>query len=160
MHFVLPEDLFSRPRMFGYEIDEDEWEGYSRKYRRDKGEPSDDERTEIDSGAHLTFTFALLRRRSGIKYVQIEWCLPEEYSEETAREAIRRPCTSSAASASTSSMTPSEYRAEQLFPVLMLFRMTHHEKILKRPTQKQVDILSVELGREPKWFVDALELDL
>lgn len=44
-----------------------------------------------------------------------------------------------------------------MFMILMVFMVTRYKKILKRPSQMQIDCLTTELHCEPEWYVDAEE---
>lgn len=46
-----------------------------------------------------------------------------------------------------------------MFMILMVWMVTRYKKVLKRPTQKQIDVLTMELGCQPEWYVDAEEDD-
>lgn len=177
MKLVIPDDCFSRPRMYGFKIDNTVWKEYGRNYLVQSGEDRK-EVDEIPGSELLSVTLFRLRNLSGIRYMSPEWCLPEDYSKEEARQARLRPPTPqsddtvddhSAESPSTSrermSSSPLGYydpeteESDPLFLVLMLFMVTRYRKVLKRPTQKQVDMLSQELNCQPGWYVDAEEDD-
>lgn len=85
MSLAIPDDCFSRPRMYGYKIDETYWLRYAEGYRSGLGkDPA--ETAELGGSQLISITLARLRRLSGIKYISLEWCLPEDYSRAEARK--------------------------------------------------------------------------
>lgn len=71
--------------MYGYRLDVEHWENYARKTRDELGEDRE-ETAQLEGIELVSTTLALLKAISGIQYLSLEWCLPEDYSRAEARK--------------------------------------------------------------------------
>lgn len=152
--------------MYGFRLDEQYWAEYARSYRHQLGKDRK-ETAKLGETSLFSITLRRLRQLSGIEYLSPEWCLPEDYSRAEARKNALRQLTPPRDDAmdddsAESSSAPIPFRdpePEPMFMILMVFMVTRYNKVLQRPTQRQIDILTTELNREPEWYVDAEQDD-